>query len=158
MNKWRKLLRRKNTTKMASYNTSENSPFENQKIEISFVMSNKGNPLIICNNYLFGFIKQRSRKNIRSVLNELAAFIYIHLLTTNWYVQMVFIIILQSQIELKLNFYKVKWKNVYNIWWRGSSKLNFRKELYQLLQNIGNVFVTLPIYINDFYMKGRICE
>ena len=47
---------------MASYNTSENSSFENRKIEISFGTSNKWNPLIICNNYIFGCNETLAKK------------------------------------------------------------------------------------------------
>ena len=52
---------------MASYNNSQNGAFKNQKIEISLDMSNKGNPLIICNNYLFGFNKTTVWKKIFEV-------------------------------------------------------------------------------------------
>ena len=62
---------------MASYNTSENSSFENQKIEISFGMSNKGNPLIICNNYLFGFNKTTLSKKY-SKCTQRTCGVYIH--------------------------------------------------------------------------------
>ena len=62
---------------MASYNTSENSSFENQKIEISFGMSNKGNSLIICNNYLFGFTKTTLLKKY-SKCTQRTCGVYIH--------------------------------------------------------------------------------
>ena len=62
---------------MVSCNTSENSSFENQKIEISFVMSNKGNPLIICTNYLFGFNKTTlSKKYSKCTQRTCGAYIY----------------------------------------------------------------------------------
>ena len=62
---------------MASYNTSENSSFESPKIEISFDMSNKGNPLIICNNYLFGFNKTTLSKKY-SKCTQRTCGVYIH--------------------------------------------------------------------------------
>ena len=62
---------------MASYDTPENNSFENQKIEISFGMSNKGNPLIICNNYLFGFNKTTlSKKYSKCTERAYGAYIY----------------------------------------------------------------------------------
>ena len=67
---------------MASYNTSENSSFENQKIEISFGMPNKGNPLIICNNYLFGSNKTTLSKKY-SKCTQRTCGIYIHTFLDN---------------------------------------------------------------------------
>ena len=62
---------------MAACNTPENSSFENLKIEISFGMSNEGNPLIICNNYLFGFNKTTLSKKY-SKCTQRTCSVYIH--------------------------------------------------------------------------------
>ena len=62
---------------MAACNTSENSSFENLKIEISLGMSNKGNPLIVCNNYLFGFNKITLSKKY-SKCTQRTCGVYIH--------------------------------------------------------------------------------
>ena len=62
---------------MVSNNTSENSSFENQKIEISFGMPNKRNPLIICNNCLFGFNKTTLSKKY-SKCTQRTCDVYIH--------------------------------------------------------------------------------
>ena len=62
---------------MASCNTSEYSSFENQKIEIPFGMSNKGNPPIICNNYLFGCNKTTLSKKYWEC-TERTCGVYIH--------------------------------------------------------------------------------
>ena len=62
---------------MALYNTSENSSFENQKIKISFGMPTKKNPLIICDNYLFGFNKTTLSKKYSKCTHRSCG-VYIH--------------------------------------------------------------------------------
>ena len=62
---------------MISNITSENSSFNIQTLEISFATSNKGNPLIICDNYLFRCNKTTISKKYW-ICTEKDCCVYIH--------------------------------------------------------------------------------